>query len=50
MDGHERPDVVEYCKNVFLPMMVLYQDKMVKWQPHGSDLKCANPGLGTDEK
>ena len=50
MDGHERPDVVEYCKNVFLPMMASYQDKMVKWQSHGSNLKCANPRLGTDEK
>jgi hypothetical protein len=30
MDGHERPDVVTYCMNTFLPLMESYQKRMVK--------------------
>ena len=29
MDGHERPDVVEYRKNDFLPLMALHKKNMV---------------------
>jgi len=25
MDGHERPDIVKYWDNVFLPLMALYE-------------------------
>jgi len=30
MDGHERPDVVEYQKNMFLPLMALHEKNMVQ--------------------
>jgi hypothetical protein len=30
MDGHERPDVVEYCNKVFLPLMALLERRMVQ--------------------
>jgi hypothetical protein len=29
MDGHERPDVIEYRNNVFLPLMASYETRMV---------------------
>jgi phenolic acid decarboxylase len=32
MDGHERPDVVEYYQNAFLPLMESYQRRMVEWE------------------
>ena len=30
MDGHERPDVVEYWLKTFLPLMALHEKKMVQ--------------------
>ena len=30
-DGHERPDVVEYRQNVFLPIMAQHQRRMVEY-------------------
>jgi hypothetical protein len=30
MDGHERPDVVKYHMDTFLPLMESYQKRMVK--------------------
>lgn len=32
-DGHERPDVVEYRQNVFLPQMQAYRSRLVEYQP-----------------
>ena len=32
MDGHERPDVVEYRDKVFLPAMEEYEARMVKYE------------------
>lgn len=31
MDGHEREDVVFYCKNIFLPQWCQFQDRMATW-------------------
>jgi len=50
MDGHERPDVVKYRNETFLPDMEKYQRKMVKWEPQGSELVCVDPVLGPGEK
>ena len=50
MDGHERPDVVEYRNDVFLPLMASYQGRMVKWEPQGSQLVRIEPVLGPGEK
>ncbi|KZT56485.1 hypothetical protein CALCODRAFT_435718, partial [Calocera cornea HHB12733] len=33
LDGHERPDVVEYRQNVFLPTMAEFQPRMREWMP-----------------
>ena len=45
MDGHERPDVVEYCNNVFLRDMASHQKSMVRWEQHGSELVHIDPVL-----
>jgi hypothetical protein len=52
MDGHERPDVVEYHKNTFLPLMELYQGRMVNWElePQESKLVRVDPVLRLGEK
>ena len=50
MDGHERPDVVEYRKSIFLPLMASYQGRMAKWEPQGSQLVRVDPVLGPGEK
>ena len=50
MDGHERPDVVEYRNNMFLPLMVSFERRMVQWKPEGPGLVCVKPGLGPGEK
>jgi hypothetical protein len=50
MDGHERPDIVEYRKNTFLPLMALHEKKMVQWVANESGLVCVEPDLGLDEK
>lgn len=31
-DGHERPDVVDYRQNVFLPAMAEYRDRLVEYR------------------
>lgn len=31
MDGHEHPDVVKYCQDVFLPAMAQYERLMVQF-------------------
>lgn len=43
MDGHERPDVVKYHDNVFLPTMAAFEERMTKY--HGPDLKPTPPIL-----
>jgi hypothetical protein len=50
MDGHERPDVVEYRKETLLPTMALYEKRMVQWVLQGSELVYVNPDLGPGEK
>ena len=53
MDGHERPDVVTYQQNEFLPLMASYESRMVRWEPEGDDyaeLVRKDPVLGPGEK
>ena len=50
MDGHERPDVVEYRNNVFLPLMALYKTCMVQWKAKGVGLTCVEPDFRPEEK
>jgi hypothetical protein len=50
MDGHERPDVVQYRETTFLPLMALHEKRMVEWVANGSELVCIDPKLGPDEK
>jgi len=50
MDGHERPDVVEYRNNVFLPLMASFERRMVQWRPEGPNLVRVEPDLRPDEK
>jgi hypothetical protein len=50
MDGHERPDIVEYWKNTFLPLMALHEKNMVQWAANGSKLVCVDPKLGPGDK
>lgn len=47
MDGHERPDVVEYRNNVFLPKMAEYERRMVHFE--GPDLTRVEPVLKEGE-
>jgi len=50
MDGHERPDVVKYHNESFLPDMELHQKRMVRWEPQESELVRINPVLEPGEK
>jgi hypothetical protein len=50
MDGHERPDVVEYRNKVFLPLMASLERRMVQWVPEGSGLVRIDPELAPGEK
>ncbi len=50
MDGYERPDVVQYQVNTFLPLMALHEKRMVEWITNGFKLVFINPKLGPDEK
>ena len=43
MDDHERPDVVKYCQEVFLPMVHKFEAQMAKFE--GKDLKEVAPEL-----
>jgi hypothetical protein len=47
MDGHERADVVKYCQEVFLPLMVKYKAWMVHFE--GPDLEHVEPNLQPGE-
>jgi hypothetical protein len=48
MDGHERPDVVEYRNKVFLPAMAKFERRMAHYE--GPDLIRVPPKLEPGEK
>lgn len=48
MDGHERPDVVKYRNEVFLPELAKYERQMVQFV--GPELKRVEPVLAPGEK
>jgi hypothetical protein len=50
MDGHERPDVVEYRNDMFLPLMASFERHMAKWGPEGPGLVRVDPELRPDER
>jgi len=50
MDGHERPDVVEYRNDVFIPLMTSLERRMAHWDSRGSELVRIDPELGPGEK
>jgi hypothetical protein len=50
MDDHERPDVVEYRNNVFLPLMASYERHMAQWKPEGPGLVRVELDLRPGEK
>jgi hypothetical protein len=50
MDGHERPDVVEYRNAVFLPLIASLKKQMVQWAPKGSELEHIDPDLEPGER
>src|SRR6266851_4347571 len=47
---HERPDIVKYQNDVFLPLMALYKRCMVQWRSKGSRFECIELDLGPDEQ
>jgi hypothetical protein len=48
MDGHERPDVVEYRNSIFLPKMAKYEKRMTHFE--GPELRRVEPTLAPGEK
>jgi hypothetical protein len=50
LDGHERPDVVKYRQDEFLPQMLEYDRRMAHYQLVGNDLKRVAPTLQPNEK
>lgn len=48
IDGHEWPDIVKYCQEVFLPAMAQYERHMVKFM--GPELTRVEPDLAPGEK
>jgi hypothetical protein len=50
MDGHKRPDVVDYWMKTFLLLMAQCEEKMVHWIADGPDLVHVDPKLGPDNK
>jgi hypothetical protein len=50
MDGHERPDVVEYCNSIFLPAMKEYQAFMATWEEKNGEFIHTPPTLKSGEK
>ncbi|KAJ3004691.1 hypothetical protein NUW54_g4694 [Trametes sanguinea] len=50
MDGHERPDVVEYRQDTFLPLMAEYERRMCRYEPtEDGTLRCIKPVLVAGE-
>ena len=50
MDGHKRPDVINYQLNSFLPLMAQYEKRMVHWVADRTNLVHIDPKLGPDNK
>ena len=50
MDGHKRPDVIEYRNNVFLLLMALFERRMAQWKPEGLGLVRIEPDLRPGKK
>ncbi|KAL1673126.1 hypothetical protein EV122DRAFT_255366 [Schizophyllum commune] len=52
MDGHERPDVVEYRQEEFLPEVAKYERRMVQWHlgKDGKTLERREPTLKPGER
>ena len=50
MDGHKRPDVIEYRNNVFLLLMALFERRMAQWKPEGPGLVRIEPDLRPGKK
>lgn len=48
MDGHEREDVVKYCNKIYLPKMLAFERRMVKFE--GPDLVRVEPTLEPGER
>jgi hypothetical protein len=48
IDGHERTDVVEYHRNMFLPAMAQFEARMVRYE--GPELKRVEPVLADGQK
>lgn len=48
MDGHECPDVVAYCHDIFLPEMEKYEALMAKYKE--PEMKRVSPSLHGDKK
>jgi hypothetical protein len=48
MDGHERPDVVEYREKAFLPKMKEFEQRMARYE--GPDLHRTEPALLPGER
>ena len=48
IDGYKRPDVVEYRRNDFLPLMALHEKNMVQWLANRTE--CVDPKLGLGDK
>jgi hypothetical protein len=50
LDGHERPDVVKYRQDEFLPQMLEYEHRMTFYELVGNDLMHMAPTLQPNEK
>ncbi len=50
MDGHERPDIVEYRNDMFLLLMASFERRMAKWRPEGLGLVRVEPELRPDKR
>jgi hypothetical protein len=50
MDGHERPDVIKYREDVFLPRLLEYEQRMVKFELEGDVLHRVEPHLQPGER
>jgi hypothetical protein len=48
MDGHERPDVVKYRNESYLPKLQVFESRMVQY--HGPNLERRPPTLKPGEK
>ena len=50
MDGHERPDVVKYREEIFLPAMKQFERRMIRYEPKGEELVRIDPVLEPGER